>query len=234
MKVDSIRNIRLIQLGVAAGVILFVLDLIAVHTGFIDPFDRTLLQLFRVNGHTDEAIGPAWFEEAAAEVTALGSYTIVVIVCLVAIGVLLSYRRFYAAVFISVAFSGGALISSVLKLLFERARPDLVEHLDRTFTYSFPSGHALISSVTYLTLAAVAVRFIDRHKARRFVVACAFSVALLVGVSRVYLGVHWPSDVFAGWCLGGAWAGACWLTAHWLTHRKTRSASTEALGRSHL
>ncbi|MCO6188329.1 phosphatase PAP2 family protein [Rhizobium sp. L1K21] len=227
------RNITMIQLGILVGLILFVADVIAVHTGYIDGIDHTVLQWFRVDGNPDQAIGPPWFEEAAAEITTLGSYTVVIIVCLITTGVLLSYRLYAASAFIAVSLVGGALISSLLKLLFERPRPDIVEHLDRTFTYSFPSGHALISSVTYLTLAAVAVRFVERRQTRRFVITCAFLLAALVGISRVYLGVHWPSDVFAGWCLGGAWAGTCWYAAHWLTHRNRPSDETEDLGRSH-
>ncbi len=204
---------------VVAALALFILDFWAMHSGWIESWDRTILQLFRVSGNPDEAIGPAWFEEAAGEITTLGSYTIVIIASLVAVGTLLTYRLYSAALFIAAALGGGTVISSFLKLLFQRPRPDIVEHMDRTFTYSFPSGHALISSVIYLTLAAVAVRFINHRPARHFLIFCAFALAGLVGISRVYLGVHWPSDVFAGWCLGSAWAGMCWLVANRLELR---------------
>ena len=121
------------------------------------------------------------------------------------------------------------MLSTALKLVFVRGRPDLVEHLDRTFSSSFPSAHAMVSMLAWLTLAAVLVRFVAHDRTRTLVVAGAVVLSVLIGASRVYLGVHWPSDVLAGWSAGLAWASACWLAAHYLTHRPRRM---DRLGKS--
>ena len=117
----------------------------------------------------------------------------------------------------------------MLKLAFVRGRPDLVEHLDRTFTSSFPSAHAMVGMLAWLTLAAVLVRFVAHDRTRTLVVAGAVLLSVLIGASRVYLGVHWPSDVIAGWSAGLAWASGCWLAAHYLTRDPERIGR---LGRS--
>ena len=111
-----------------------------------------------------------------------------------------------AAFLVVVAVVGGMLLSTGLKLGFERPRPDLVPHGARVYTASFPSGHAMLSAVTYLTLGALLARVQERRRVKAFFIGLAVVLTLLVGVSRVYLGVHWPSDVLAGWCVGAAWA----------------------------
>ncbi|MBO0346945.1 phosphatase PAP2 family protein [Roseibium sp. CAU 1637] len=226
------NEVRAVSTGVIVALALFVADVLLVETGRVEAFDLAVLEWFRSTADINDAWGPPWFEEAAGEITALGSYSVILLFSLIAAGVLAIYRHTLAIVFIGVAISGGAIVSSVLKLLFERARPDVVEHMDTTFTYSFPSGHALISAMTYLTLAAVAIRFINNTLARRYLLGCAVLLTALVGTSRVYLGVHWPSDVFAGWCLGGAWAGASWLIAHYLSLRVSKGGMGADLGES--
>ena len=104
-------------------------------------------------------------------------------------------------------------LSTLLKLAFQRPRPDLVPHGAEVYTASFPSGHAMLSAVTYLTLAALLIQVQVQWRAKTYVLALAVLVTLLIGVSRVYLGVHWPTDVLAGWCIGAAWALLCWLAA---------------------
>ena len=123
-------------------------------------------------------------------------------------------RRFRTALFVAVAVGGGQALSSVLKLDVDRPRPELVSHLVTETSLSFPSGHAMLSAVTYLTLGALAARFLPGKVTRIYVLVLAVLVTLLVGTSRIYLGVHWPSDVLGGWCAGFAWAMICWLAAH--------------------
>ncbi|WP_287303343.1 phosphatase PAP2 family protein, partial [Mesorhizobium sp.] len=118
-----------------------------------------------------------------------------------------------AAFLVFVAVAGGQALSSTLKLGIDRPRPDLVSHLADVATLSFPSGHAMLSAVTYLTLGSMASRFLPGRTTQIYVLGLAVLTTLLVGISRVYLGVHWPSDVLAGWCAGFAWAMLCWLAA---------------------
>jgi undecaprenyl-diphosphatase len=135
-------------------------------------------------------------------------------------------RKRGAALLVLASVGGGALLSTLLKLSFERPRPDLVPHAVAVYTASFPSGHAMLSAVTYLTLGTLLARIQPRRRLRAYIVAVAVLLTLLVGTSRVYLGVHWPTDVLAGWCLGAAWAMLCWAVALWLQRRGRVEADT--------
>lgn len=106
-----------------------------------------------------------------------------------------------------------------LKMGFDRVRPDLVPHGSFVYTASFPSGHALMSAVTYLTLGALLASVHSPARVKAYFLAVAMVLTLLVGVSRVYLGVHWPTDVAAGWSVGAAWALMSWLLMRWLQKR---------------
>jgi undecaprenyl-diphosphatase len=194
----------------------FAVFALAVATGSTQELDRSLLLWFRDTQDTSDAWGPAWFEEAAAEVTTLGGYTILTVVIVLTAVSLFLLRKATAAIFLIAAVATGSLVSSLAKRAFSRPRPDLVEHMDVTFTSSFPSAHAMVSAFTWLTLAAIAARFVPGRGVRVFILLSAAAISVLVGTSRVYLGVHWPSDVIAGWAFGAAWAGICWLLANWL------------------
>jgi undecaprenyl-diphosphatase len=124
-----------------------------------------------------------------------------------------------AALLVFVAVDGGLLLSTLLKMEFDRPRPDLVAHAVRVYTASFPSGHATLSAVTYLTLGALLTRVVPKRRIKVFFMGLAIFLTLVVGASRVYLGVHWPSDVLAGWCVGAAWASLCWFVALQLQRR---------------
>jgi undecaprenyl-diphosphatase len=123
------------------------------------------------------------------------------------------------ALFVIAAVVGGMLLSTALKIGFERPRPDLVPAATRVYTASFPSGHAMLSAITYLTLGALLARVEERRRVKAFLIGVAVTLTMLVGISRVYLGVHWPSDVLAGWCVGAAWAALCWFVALQLQRR---------------
>ena len=181
--------------------------------------DRRILLAFRTGGEGSPPIGPSWLPEAVRDVTALGSATILIFVTAATVIYLLITSRRAAALFVFVAVAGGQILSSLLKMVIDRARPDIVPHLAEVQTASFPSGHAMLSAVTFLTLGALAARIAPGRAVSGYILGLAIFLTLAVGLSRIYLGVHWPSDVLAGWCAGAAWAMLCWLVAQWVLRR---------------
>lgn len=175
--------------------------------------DERLLTSLRSPNDSSDPIGPRWVEEMARDVTALGSVAVLSIITAVTFLFLLLRRQNRAAFFVLTAVTGGFVASTLLKEVFDRPRPDLVAHATDVFTTSFPSAHSMMSAVTYLTLAALLAQFQSSRRVHAFLIAVGVIFAGLVGVSRVYLGVHWPSDVLAGWAAGGAWALTCLLIA---------------------
>jgi undecaprenyl-diphosphatase len=182
-------------------------------------FDRAILLGLREAGNPADPLGPAWFEEAARDITALGGNVVLTIVTLATLVYLVMMRKSHAALLVVAAVGGGMLLSTLLKLGFERPRPDLVPHAARVYTASFPSGHAMLSAVTYLTLGALLARVQPSRRLKAYLIGLSIILTVLVGMSRVYLGVHWPSDVLAGWCVGAAWASLCWFIALQLQRR---------------
>lgn len=175
--------------------------------------DRRLLLRLRNPQDVADPLGPLWLEEMMRDVTAFGGTGPLAFITLACCLYLLLRRRRRTAVFVFLAIAGGQLMSSLLKAGFERPRPDLVPHGMTVYTASFPSGHAMMTAIVYLTLAALLARSESRTRLKAFLLLLAVSVTLLVGVSRVYLGVHWPSDVLGGWMIGSAWAAGCWSLA---------------------
>jgi undecaprenyl-diphosphatase len=181
-------------------------------------FDRLVLQVLRSNGDVANPIGPAWLEEFARDVTALGSYAFLGILAASLIGYLLLINRRARAALIAAAVLGGVLISNGLKILFDRPRPDLPTTV-KVFSASFPSGHATLSAITFLTLGALLAQTHSDPRTKAYFAILAILLTVAVGISRVYLGVHYASDVLAGWCVGGAWALLCWTVARILQPR---------------
>lgn len=174
-------------------------------------FDETVLLALRMPGDISQPVGPPWLEEMVRDLTSLGSVGLLTIVTLgVAAWLLFSGKRRTAGL-VLVAVVGGVLFSSLLKLGFARPRPDLVPHSVAVFTNSFPSGHAMMSAVVYLTLGFLVARTQHAVALKVYLLSLALFLTLLVGLSRVYLGVHWPSDVLAGWAVGACWALLCWF-----------------------
>lgn len=173
------------------------------------PVDQALLLLLRSPSDPAEMLGPPWLEDFAHDVTALGDIGVLGLIVLVATGFLACAGRRRTALFVVGATGGGALASTLLKLAFARPRPDLVPHATEVTTASFPSGHAMVSAVVYLTLAALLARLVAAPRLKAYIIGVAVVLTLLIGTSRIYLGVHWPSDVLAGWAAGAAWALVC-------------------------
>jgi undecaprenyl-diphosphatase len=188
-------------------------------------FDQYVLETLHPGPDLADPIGPASLDHAVADFTALGSVTVLVFVALVSVGYLLIMKRGFKALALSVALAGGLLLSESLKRIFERDRPPEEYRVAEVLNASFPSGHALMSTVVYLVIGAMLARAMPRRRLRYYVIGVAILMALLVGMSRVYLGVHWATDVLGGWCLGAAWATACWLTERALSGRRNRPAS---------
>ena len=182
-------------------------------------FDRALLLALRNPADLSDPIGSRWFEEVARDLTGLGGHAILTLVTLSVVVFLTMTGKGHAALLVLAAVGGGMVLSTALKMGFERPRPDLVPHGAIVYTASFPSGHAMLSATTYLTLAALLARVQARRRVKAFLLGVGVFLTLLVGASRVYLGVHWPSDVLAGWCVGAAWAALCWLVALQLQRR---------------
>ena len=182
-------------------------------------FDRAILLALREPGNPALPLGPGWVEETARDFTGLGGHPILGLVTLATVTYFLMVGRRDTAVLVVAAIGGGMIGSAALKLGFDRPRPDLVPHGMRVYTASFPSGHAMLSAVTYLTLGALLARAHASGRVKLFFLGLAVLLTVAIGASRVFLGVHWPSDVLAGWCVGAAWAGLCWYAALLLQRR---------------
>lgn len=198
---------------VVAGLVLaFAYLAVEMSAGHTTTFDRAVIMAFRANGNPADPIGPPWLEEVGRDVTALGSYAFLSFVLAVVLGYLLLVRKRAMALLVAASVLGGMALSTLLKIGFDRPRPDL-PHAARVFTASFPSGHATLSAVTFLTLGAILTRVETERRVRVYFVAVAVFLTIMVGLSRLYLGLHYPSDVLAGWCIGSAWAALCWMIA---------------------
>lgn len=182
-------------------------------------FDRWLLLSFRQPGDPADPVGPAWLVRSMVDLTALGGVAVLTLVTLFAAGFLVSVRKPALALFVLASVGGGALVSSILKSFFLRPRPQLVEHLVQVNSASFPSGHAMNSAVVYLTLGALLARSMSNWRARVYLLLVSMVLVVLIGFTRIFVGVHWPTDVLAGWSVGAAWAILCSLAAQSLQRR---------------
>jgi undecaprenyl-diphosphatase len=216
--------VLLVALSIVAGAILAFIGIAdEMAEGDAHAFDLAVLNA--IQPEPGNPIGPKWLSHAAEDFTALGSVSILLTITLATAGFLALRRKFVEAGMLALAFTGALAISEALKGVFGRERPPEIYRAVEALNPSFPSGHALLSAVVYLTLGAMLARASDNHRLRAYFLGVAMLVAVLVGFTRIYLGVHWTSDVLAGWSLGAAWATACWLLDRWL---RTRGRSREA------
>jgi undecaprenyl-diphosphatase len=220
---ETLRHIEwlplaeLLLVGVAVWVFAEVTDEVA--EGDLQAFDRSVMMAFRHGDDAGDPLGPRWFEELMRDVTALGSAGVLGILTLAASGYLWLQGKRSAVLYVLVAVLGAQGISSTLKVVFGRPRPDLFPHGVQVYTASFPSGHSVMSAATFLTLGVMLARYQKLKRLRVYLVLLAIFLAVAVGISRVYLGVHWPTDVVAGWAVGAAWALGCWGVAALLQRR---------------
>jgi len=174
--------------------------------GDTGKIDLMILMWFRAAGDPTDPLGPIWLEDYARDITALGSPAVLGLVVLITTVFLLLIGQRFFALFMLVSTCGGTFAVSILKDAFNRSRPNLMPDGLYVHTASFPSGHAMLSAVVYLTLGALITRLVPGVALKLYVMAIAIILTGLVGLSRIYLGVHWPSDVLAGWAIGAAWA----------------------------
>ena len=201
------------MLAVVAGTWGFIHLLDEVKEGDTRHFDESLIRYLRAHE------GPPWLQEVGRDLTALGGVAVMAMVTAAVAGYLLLRRKYGAMWLVLFATGGGLVLSTVLKHFIDRARPTLVEHRSVVYTSSFPSGHSMLSAVVYLTLGSLLARIMPGRVLKLYFLALAIGLTFLVGVSRVYLGVHWPTDVLAGWTGGLVWALVCWLIARHLQRR---------------
>lgn len=182
--------------------------------------DTAILLALRDPADPADPLGPGWLEEFGRDVTALGGVGVLAFITLAAVGLLWMQGRRGRAWLVLASVAGGQALSSLFKYGFDRPRPDLVPHGALVYTASFPSGHSMMAAVTYLTLGAL-IAWSQREAALRiYIMALAVLVTLAVGISRIYLGVHWPTDVLAGWAAGAAWATSCLILAQAIDRRR--------------
>jgi undecaprenyl-diphosphatase len=190
-------------------------------------FDRAMLLALRDPADPADLLGPGWLEAVGRDITALGGGGVLALITAATAAYLILIGKPHAAVFVVVAVLGGLVLSTVLKIGFARPRPDLVPHAAVVYTPSFPSGHAMLSAATYLTLGALLARMHAQRAVKVFFLGMAVVLTVLVGVSRIYLGVHWPTDVLAGWAAGAVWASVCLLAARWFQRRRVVEKSID-------
>ena len=182
-------------------------------------FDSRIMLALRRPGNPAMPRGPDWLFAAMRDITALGDSPVLTLVTAIVAGFALIRRRIVEAGFVAATVAIGAIVDTQMKLAFARPRPGLVPHLVDVTSASFPSGHAMNSAVACLTIGALIASHTADRATRTYVAIIGVGLTLAIGASRVYLGVHYPTDVIAGWVAGAAWATACWLVAaRWLGH----------------
>lgn len=210
----------LIVMGlIALGLWAFISLAGAVAKGNVLAFDRDILLAMRNHADLNDPIGSAQIEELARDVTALGGVGVLSFITLSVAGYLLLIRKYRTMLLILIAIGGGALLTTLLKGIYARPRPDLELHQMFVVSASFPSGHSMLSAVTYLTLGVLLTRLQPHRRVKAYIIGLALLLTLMVGISRVYLGVHWPTDVLAGWVAGCVWALLCYFAARRLQRR---------------
>jgi undecaprenyl-diphosphatase len=210
--------VLLALVGIAGGVWTFLEIASQVTGGETLSLDQKLLLSMRRPDLTPR--GAPQVEEIMRDCTALGGVAVLSLLTLSTAGFLMLTGKRHMALFLTGSVVGGLLLSLALKDFYHRPRPNIVPHGDAIITSSFPSGHSMLSALTYLTLGALLARSYTRKRLKAYFMFLSALLSGLVGISRVYLGVHWPTDVLAGWTAGATWATLCWLAARWLQSRR--------------
>lgn len=204
----------LVSLIVAAGGVWVFVELAdEVVEGSTQRFDTLVLLAMRTEGDPADPLGPRWFEEMVRDITALGGSAVLILLTLTVIGFLVIQHDYRTAVFVTATVISAQIVSLLLKQGFARPRPELLPHYTYVYTSSFPSGHAMLSAAVYMTLGAMLAGVQERTLLKAYLLLCALFTTIAVGLSRIYMGVHWPTDVLGGWAAGGAWAALWWVGA---------------------
>lgn len=212
-------RVLILWIALAGAVWLFLSLADEVSEGDTHDIDRDVLLALRNPLDLNDPIGPRTFEEAMRDITALGGFTVLTLVTVVGVLVFLFHGRMRHAAVLAGAVLLAQASSELTKSIYARPRPDLVAHGSYVYSGSFPSGHSMLSAATYLTLAMLIASLETRRSTKGLVYALAIALVLSIGVSRVYLGVHWPTDVLGGWALGAAYSLAAWVVLIWIGGR---------------
>ncbi len=205
---------------VAAGLAIFANLAGDMREGEGQAFDQAVLSALRPHASPSDAWGPGWLEEAAGDLTSLGSIAVLSLFATIVILFLFLQRKRLSALLLLVGLGGGVMLSEGLKAVFERDRPPEIYRAVATINASFPSGHALLSAVFYLSIAVMLTRAFPRRRFKVYVLGVGLALTLIVGLTRIYLGAHWATDVLAGWSVGSAWAMTTWLVAYAVERRQ--------------
>lgn len=185
--------------GAAFALLIFVRITRELIEGDVSPADSAIL-------HAVIRMRMPWLTVSAIDVTALGSTTLVILFSAFTLVVLLVLRDRLGALQLLAASAGAGILTVVTKDTIERTRPEEVQQLIVVSGFSYPSGHSLSTSALYLTIAIIASRYIRHSGAKAAIFLAVSAVVIMVGASRVYLGVHYATDVVSGISLGAAWA----------------------------
>jgi len=209
------HELKWLFVGLGACILMFVFINLAgkVTEGDTLAFDTKILRALRSPVDPGRPIGPPWVENVLLDLTAVGGSTVLWLMVTAVVGFMLLQTRYRTALFVLLTALSGELLNAGMKALFNRPRPSIVPHLRDAFSTSFPSGHAMESAIVYLTLGAILMRVAETRLTKIYILALAILLTFLVGVSRVYLGVHYPTDVIGGWIVGFMWASVCWLAS---------------------
>jgi len=212
-------GVLLALLAITVGAWAFIKLASEVAEGDTQSFDEWVVRSMRHADDPATAIGSPELPEIARDITALGSVAVLALMTVAAAGYLLVRRQYRAMWFTLIATISGAILSTILKASFDRERPSVVPHLTETMSSSFPSGHSMLSAVVYLTLGTLLMRLTRNRGGKVYILMIAIALAMMGGLTRVYLGGHYPTDVIAGWAAGLTWAVLCWLTELYLQRR---------------
>ena len=209
------RELTWLMIGVGVCLLLWGFLALAseVMEGDTKTLDMRILVALRKSDDPSRPIGPDWVQNSLMDLTAIGGPTVLGLVVVSVAGFLLLQGRYHTAIVVLATAASGEIANYAMKNLFLRPRPDVVPHLRDVTSSSFPSGHAMESAIIYLTLGAMLMRVAERRVTKMYCIGIAIVLTLLVGISRVYLGVHYPTDVIAGWMFGFFWASLCWMVA---------------------
>jgi len=209
------RELTWLMIGVGVCLLLWGFLALAseVMEGDTKTLDMRILVALRKSDDPSRPIGPDWVQNSLLDLTAIGGPTVLGLVVVSVAGFLLLQGRYHTAIVVLATAASGEIANYAMKNLFLRPRPDVVPHLRDVTSSSFPSGHAMESAIIYLTLGAMLMRLAERRVTKMYCIGIAIVLTLLVGISRVYLGVHYPTDVIAGWMFGFFWASLCWMVA---------------------
>jgi undecaprenyl-diphosphatase len=200
----------------------------AVFANETQAFDQWMLLALRNPQNPVELLGPHWIEEVARDASALGGIAWITFSTIVIAIYLWIDGKLQMALFLLTSTTSGALVSVLLKSLFARPRPEVVPYMSQVYSSSFPSAHSMIAAVVYLTVGSLLASVISKLSLKIYVLTVAVMLTTAVGLARIYLGVHYPTDVLAGWLAGLVWALLCWLVARYFQNRGSIESAPNA------